>query len=159
MALGLRPANERRRYKVMPSLIGWCKPRISPEIDSCPCLLLSCLPPFRWPFWPCWPLTLCLQRWVRMTTMWPVSSWSLWPCLFQNWHATMLATTSLPWKVSSVIWLCGKDTELSILAPTIAYRPTLCNFHSINNCRYVSFGSGNGFVLKVSLNGCGHRLS
>ena len=27
--LGLRPAYERRRYKVTPSLIGWRKPRIS----------------------------------------------------------------------------------------------------------------------------------
>ena len=29
---GLRPANERRRYEVTPSLIGWRKPRISPEM-------------------------------------------------------------------------------------------------------------------------------
>ena len=28
--IGLRPANERRRYKVTPSLIGWALPRISP---------------------------------------------------------------------------------------------------------------------------------
>ena len=33
LILGLRPANERRRYKVTPSLIGWAhKPRISPGI-------------------------------------------------------------------------------------------------------------------------------
>ena len=32
LILGLRPANERRRYKVTPSLIGWSyKLRISPE--------------------------------------------------------------------------------------------------------------------------------
>ena len=30
LILGLRPANERRRYKVTPSLIGWVQPRISP---------------------------------------------------------------------------------------------------------------------------------
>ena len=29
LILGLRPANERHRCKVTPSLIGWCKPRIS----------------------------------------------------------------------------------------------------------------------------------
>ena len=28
---GLRPANERRRYFVMTSLIGWAQPRISPD--------------------------------------------------------------------------------------------------------------------------------
>ena len=32
MILGLRPANERRRYNVTPSLIGWRKPKISPEV-------------------------------------------------------------------------------------------------------------------------------
>ena len=30
LILGLRPANERRRYKVTPPLIGWRKPSISP---------------------------------------------------------------------------------------------------------------------------------
>ena len=35
--LGLHPANERRRNKVTPSLIGWCKPRISPAF----CNILS----------------------------------------------------------------------------------------------------------------------
>ena len=32
LILGLRPANERRRYKVTSSLIGWVQPRISPEL-------------------------------------------------------------------------------------------------------------------------------
>ena len=32
--LGFHPANERRRYKVTPSLIGWPKPRISPVISE-----------------------------------------------------------------------------------------------------------------------------
>ena len=31
LILGLHPANERRRYFVTTSLIGWCKPRIIPE--------------------------------------------------------------------------------------------------------------------------------
>ena len=31
LILGLHPANERRRYIVTPSLIGWGKPRISPD--------------------------------------------------------------------------------------------------------------------------------
>ena len=31
LILGLRPANERRRYKVTASLIGWAKPKINPE--------------------------------------------------------------------------------------------------------------------------------
>ena len=30
LILGLHPANERLRYKVVPSLIGWRNPRISP---------------------------------------------------------------------------------------------------------------------------------
>ena len=34
LILGLRPANERRRYFVTTSLIGWGKPRISPESFS-----------------------------------------------------------------------------------------------------------------------------
>ena len=33
LILGLRPANEIRRYKVTPSVIGWAQPRISPVID------------------------------------------------------------------------------------------------------------------------------
>ena len=32
LILGLHPANERRRYKVTASLIGWAQPRISPVI-------------------------------------------------------------------------------------------------------------------------------
>ena len=32
LILGLRPANERRRYKLSPSLIGWRNPRISPNM-------------------------------------------------------------------------------------------------------------------------------
>ena len=37
LILGLHPANERCRYKVMPSLIGWArKPRISPVIFTRP---------------------------------------------------------------------------------------------------------------------------
>ena len=37
MILGLHPANEKRRYFVTPSLIGWCKPNISPDIVWCYC--------------------------------------------------------------------------------------------------------------------------
>ena len=32
--LSLRPANERRRYKVMPSPIGWAQTRISPVVHN-----------------------------------------------------------------------------------------------------------------------------
>ena len=35
LILGFRPANERCRYKVTPSLIGWAKPRISHCIMHC----------------------------------------------------------------------------------------------------------------------------
>ena len=46
LILGLRPANERRRYKVTLSLFGWVQPRISPVIywhnDNWPVSLQSC---------------------------------------------------------------------------------------------------------------------
>ena len=41
MILGLRPANERRRYFVKTSLIGWGKPRISPALFFLSCALMD----------------------------------------------------------------------------------------------------------------------
>ena len=32
---GLRPANERRRYKVTPSLIGWAQAKNQPRVYVC----------------------------------------------------------------------------------------------------------------------------
>ena len=34
LILGLRPANERRRYKVTTSLIGWAHAKIQPSISE-----------------------------------------------------------------------------------------------------------------------------
>ena len=115
LILGLYPANERQRYFVTTSLIGWVKPRISPAdlMVLIYCVSLGCYDIF------CHQPCLCIM-FVEAYFLWtPYYKLSyhpdIWPCCHNKQHRGGI-TLRVYWRLmqkkhhSSVLLFCFKPS-------------------------------------------------